>query len=81
MEKKIETKDWSMRVNLSILSMIVVDTWLVYSTFKNTPAGIGYNQKEFYAALAEELIDNSYGNTSIIANSDDVISRCLHQSA
>ncbi|KAI2490544.1 Transposase IS4 [Fragilaria crotonensis] len=61
-EKKIETKDWSMRVNLSIFSMIVVDTWLVYSTFKSTPAGVGYNQKEFYAALAEELIDNSYGN-------------------
>ena len=27
-EKKVETKDWSMRVNLSIFSMIVVDSWL-----------------------------------------------------
>ena len=29
-EKKIETKDWSVRVNLSIFAMIAVDTWLVY---------------------------------------------------
>ena len=58
----METKDcWSMRVNLSIFSMIVVDTWLVYSAIKNTPVVI-YNQKEFYAVLAEELIDNSFGN-------------------
>ena len=50
-----------MRVNLSIFSMIVVDTWLVYSSFKEA-TNLPYNQKEFYAALAEELIDNSYGN-------------------
>ena len=30
-EKKLETKKWDMRVNLTIFSMIVVDTWLVYS--------------------------------------------------
>jgi hypothetical protein len=60
-EKKVETNDWSMRVNLSILSMIVVDTWLVYSAIKNTPVVI-YNRKEVYAVLAEELIDNSLGN-------------------
>ena len=42
-------------------SMIVVDTWLVFSAFKNVPT-VEYNQKEFYSALAEELIDNSYGN-------------------
>jgi hypothetical protein len=60
-EKKVETKDWSMRVNLTIFSMIVVDTWLVFSAFKNVPT-VEYNQKEFYSALAEELIDNSYGN-------------------
>jgi hypothetical protein len=60
-EKKIETKDWSTRVNLSIFSMIIVDTWLVFSAFKNAPT-VEYNQKEFYSVLSEELIDNSYGN-------------------
>jgi hypothetical protein len=62
MEKKIETKDWSTRVNLSIFSMIVVDTWLVFSAMRNTPRGVQMNQKEFYSVLAEELIDNMYGS-------------------
>ncbi|KAI2508605.1 Transposase IS4 [Fragilaria crotonensis] len=59
MEKKIETKDWSTRVNLSIFSMI--DTWLVFSAMRNTPR-VQMNQKEFYSVLAEELIDNMYGS-------------------
>ena len=29
--KKLETTKWDMRVNLTIFSMSVVDTWLVYS--------------------------------------------------
>ena len=49
-------KDWSKHVNLSIISMIVVDTWLVFSAMRNTPT-IELNQKEFYSVLAEELID------------------------
>jgi hypothetical protein len=36
--------------------MIVVDTWLVFSAFKNVPT-VEYNQNEFYSALTEELID------------------------
>ena len=50
-----------MLTNLSIFAMIVIDTWLVYSAIKNTPT-IELNQKEFYSVLAEELIDNTYGN-------------------
>jgi Transposase IS4 len=59
-EKKVETKDWSRRVNLSIFSIIVVDTWLVFNGLRNTPK-LELNQKDFYSALCEELIDNSYG--------------------
>ena len=54
-EKKLETKKWDMRVNLTIFSMIVVDTWLVYSQ----ATGSTELQSEFYVRLAEELIDNS----------------------
>jgi hypothetical protein len=57
-EKKIKTKDWSRRVNLSIFSMIVVDTWLVFNAMRNTPTD-ELNQKEFYSVLSEELIDYS----------------------
>ena len=44
-----------MRVNLTIFSMIVVDTWLVYSQ----ATGSAELQSEFYVRLAEELIDNN----------------------
>ncbi len=64
-ERKLVTNDWSMRVNLSIFAMIVVDTWRVYSglTF-DLEIGIntGETQKEFYGRLAAELIDNRYDN-------------------
>ena len=33
-EKKVETKDWSVRVRLSTFAMIVANTWLVYNAFK-----------------------------------------------
>ena len=54
-ENKLETKKWDMRVNLTIFSMIVVDTWLVYSQ----ATGSTELQSEFYVRLSEELIDNN----------------------
>ena len=65
-EKKLKTNNWSLRVNLSILSMVIVDTWKAYSGL--TFGGNGLmddnvnteTQKEFYGHLAAELIDNSY---------------------
>ena len=54
-KKKLETKKWDMRVNLTIFSMIVVDTWFVYSQ----GTGSTELQLEFYVHLAEELIDNN----------------------
>ena len=54
-KKKLATKKWDMRVNLTIFSMIVVDTWFVYSQ----ATGSTELQSEFYVGLAEELIDNN----------------------
>ena len=54
-KKILETKKWDMRVNLTIFSMIVVDTWLVYSQAMCSTEF----QSEFYLRLAEELIDNN----------------------
>ena len=54
-KKKLETKKWDMRVNQTIFSMIVVDTWLVYSQ----ATGSTELQSEFYVHLAEELSDNN----------------------
>jgi len=55
-EKKIGTLRWDMRLNLSLLSMCIVDTWLLYKGATTTTE----NQKLFYERLAEELIDNRY---------------------
>ena len=54
-QKTLETKKWEMRVKLTIFSMIVVDTWLVYSQV----TGSTKLQSEFHVRLAEELIDNN----------------------
>lgn len=61
-ERKVGTLDWSMRVNLSIFGMLVVDTWLAYSqcTGRNGGTGKDKKQKDFYTYLAEELVDNQY---------------------
>jgi hypothetical protein len=59
LERKLKTHSWSMRVNLSILGMIMVDCWRVYDQL--TPTATNNEvQKEFYAELAAELIDNNY---------------------
>lgn len=56
LERKLEVKDWSKRVNLTILGMIIVDSFLLYSQLidKHEP------EHQFYTFLAEELIDNTY---------------------
>ena len=56
LERKIHTKDWSFRVNLSIFGMIVVDACNVYRQLRARPE----NERTFYNKLAEELIDNQY---------------------
>ena len=68
MERKFKTHDWSMRVNMSIVAMCIVDTWRVWAllnkTDENSPIE---SQKQFYGHLAAELIDNTYdqvGGTS-----------------
>ena len=53
-EKKVETNDWSKRVNLSILGMIIVDSYLIYSQLVN-----GFEkERDYYCWLAEELSEN-----------------------
>ena len=52
---KFLVEPWVRTDNLTIFSMIVVDTWLVYSQ----ATGSTELQSEFYGRLAEELIDNN----------------------
>jgi hypothetical protein len=59
LEKKFRVHNWDMRVNMTILGMIIVDTWLVYRGCTETVE----KQKDFYLSLAEELIDNTYDSS------------------
>ena len=58
-EKKFKTHRWDMRVNLTILSIISVDTWLVYSRATECTE----SQKQFYNGLSEKMINNSLDKT------------------
>lgn len=57
LERKLVTHDWSKRVGLSILGIIIVDSWLLY---KGARAGEGRVQRRYYEMLATNLIDNTY---------------------
>jgi hypothetical protein len=60
-ERKLKTHDWSKRVNLTLLSMCIVDSWKVWKRISTDDSGQAKeNQKTFYAHLAAELIDNQY---------------------
>jgi hypothetical protein len=59
--KKVKTKDWAKRVNFTILSMIMVDCWQIWSKITTTSDGEAQEvQKEFYSHLATELIKNTF---------------------
>jgi Transposase IS4 len=62
LERKFKTHDWAKRVNMSILSMCIVDAWRVWSriTIKDGGERMYESQKEFYGHLSAELIDNTY---------------------
>ena len=62
LEKKFEVKEWSLRVNTSLLAICIVDAWLLY---KGNRAGReSMSPNCFYTKLSEQLIDNTYSVTS-----------------
>jgi hypothetical protein len=68
METKLKTHDWSTGVNMTLLSMCIVDSWRVWTRISQDDQGNQReSQKTFYRNLAAKLIDNSFdrvvGNT------------------
>jgi hypothetical protein len=57
-EKKIRVWSWDKQVNISIFSMIVVDSFLLHQEC----TGGKMKQLEYYQALLSALIDNFYEN-------------------
>jgi hypothetical protein len=61
-EKKLGTLEWDRWVNLSILSMCIVDAWLTWKLLHNATRHQTTefkDQQTFYSLLAEEMIDNN----------------------
>ena len=48
-ERKLGTKYWSMQINMSLVAICIVETWLEYKLASGTEE----TQAEFYLALAE----------------------------
>jgi Transposase IS4 len=77
LERKFKTHDWSMRVNMSILSMCIVDSWRVWSRICSEEQERNKEtQKAYYGNLAAELIDNNFDQVGGVArrrsrNDDD----------
>ena len=55
LERKIGTLNFDMWVNTTLLGMMIVDTWLVYSKATGTTE----LEKDFYTKLSEELFDHN----------------------
>jgi hypothetical protein len=58
LERKLDTSSWSMRLNMSILGIVIFDSWMAWRGCKGSANGI--QQRKFYVALGEELINNSF---------------------
>ena len=58
LEKKFLVKEWSQRVNTSLLAICIVDAWLLYKGDRGSRGTMTPN--DFYSTLAEELVDSTY---------------------
>eukprot|EP00170_Pyropia_yezoensis_P004870 contig_19818_g4884 len=58
LDHKLVTHDRSMRVNLSLLGIFIVDSWLLYIGARGAAAAL--TQSRYYEDLAAQLIDNSF---------------------
>ena len=59
------TKDWSKRLNMSLLSICIMDIWFAYSDILETHE----HQNDFYEYLTNELIENTYDDNQRINRS------------
>jgi hypothetical protein len=57
LEKKLETNEWHRQLNMLIFGIVVVDSWMLY---KGCTGGGKMTQTEFYKALIDGLINNTY---------------------
>ena len=69
LEKKFEVKEWSMRVNTSLLAICIVDAWKLYAGAKGDASKMSPNP--FFCELADQLIENKYDRMSLRQRDSD----------
>eukprot|EP00977_Amphora_coffeiformis_P022944 scaffold11978_cov153-Amphora_coffeaeformis.AAC.1 len=72
-ERKYGTNDWSLRVNLSLFSICVVDSYLLWTG----TTGVKESPHDFFSALAEELIDYGRVTRAQLKAIDDIATPAL----
>ena len=63
LERKLQTIDWSKRVNVTIFGMIVIDAFLLMKGCQSF--SVLFDPKLFIEQLALELVDNDYDRRSL----------------
>jgi hypothetical protein len=63
LERKYQTQDWSVRINHSLLGMVIADSWLLYAG-ANDPLR-SMKQRTFYENLALQLIENEFRSVGL----------------
>ncbi len=75
LEKKFMVREWSIRVNTSLLAICIVDSWLLYKGSQGSRDIMSPNA--FYSRLSEQLIDNQFNghgtrSTTVTFDTSDV---------
>ena len=63
LERKLQTTDWSKRVNITIFGMIVIDAFLLMKGCQSF--SVLFDPKLFIEQLALELVDNDYDRRTL----------------
>jgi Transposase IS4 len=62
LERKYVMTSWSMRVNMTLLGIIIVDSWLLCPGARGANAGL---QSDLYEELATDLVFNNYDSVGL----------------
>jgi len=63
LETKLKTMNWHTRMNLTLLGMVIVDSFLLMQGCHGSSKAM--DQRLFYEKLAEELIDNTHDTVGL----------------
>jgi hypothetical protein len=79
LERKVKTKEWWRRVSHTILSMCVVDAYLLMVGWRGNSAQAFMTSRHFFEKLAEQLIDTTFETRSMRKKQQRALARAKFQ--